>query len=57
MTLSLNCPIPLSDYPTVQLAHGGGGKLMDQLISKMFMPAFKNDLLEARHDGAVFRCT
>lgn len=54
MTLPLNCPIPLSDYPTVQLAHGGGGKLMDQLISKMFMPAFKNDLLEARHDGAVF---
>jgi hydrogenase expression/formation protein HypE len=27
---------------------------MDQLISRMFVPAFKNDLLETRHDGAVF---
>jgi hydrogenase expression/formation protein HypE len=50
----LECPIPISDYPTVTLAHGGGGKLMHQLLEKMVLPAFRNDLLESRHDGAVF---
>lgn len=27
---------------------------MHQLLEKMVLPAFRNDLLEARHDGAVF---
>ena len=48
------CPIPISDYPNVTLAHGSGGKLMHQLVEKMFMKAFKNPLLDAQHDGAVF---
>ncbi|HYE25265.1 MAG TPA: hydrogenase expression/formation protein HypE [Clostridia bacterium] len=51
---SLSCPIPISDYPTVTLAHGGGGKLMHQLLEKMILPAFENTLSEPRHDGAVF---
>jgi hydrogenase expression/formation protein HypE len=50
----LECPIPISDYPTVTLAHGGGGKLMHQLLERMVLPAFRNDLLDSRHDGAVF---
>jgi hydrogenase expression/formation protein HypE len=50
----LECPIPISEYPTVTLAHGGGGKLMHQLLEKMVLPAFRNNLLESRHDGAVF---
>ncbi len=49
-----SCPIPISEYPVVQMAHGGGGRLMRGLIEKMFMAAFRNPLLEARHDGAVF---
>jgi len=48
------CPIPLEQYPNVLLAHGGGGKLTQQLIEKMFLPAFSNSMLAARHDGAVF---
>jgi hydrogenase expression/formation protein HypE len=48
------CPIPIEQYPNVLLAHGGGGRLTHQLIEKMFMPAFGNSLLGARHDGAVF---
>ncbi len=48
------CPIPIGQYPQVTLAHGGGGKLMHQLIERMFMPAFSNPLLSARHDGATF---
>jgi len=51
--LTASCPIPLNDYPQVLLAHGGGGRLMDQLIAKMFAPAFANPLLAQRHDGAL----
>jgi hydrogenase expression/formation protein HypE len=51
---TLSCPLPITDYPTVTLAHGGGGKLMHQLIEKMILPAFNCPLLETRHDGAVF---
>ena len=49
-----SCPLPLSDYPQVLLGHGGGGKLMHQLIGKLFLPAFRNPLLEAQHDASVF---
>jgi hydrogenase expression/formation protein HypE len=48
-----SCPIPISDYPHILLAHGGGGSLMHQLLEKMFLPAFRNPQLEMRHDGAV----
>jgi hydrogenase expression/formation protein HypE len=51
--LGIGCPIPISDYPNVLLAHGSGGTLMHQLIEKMFLPAFQNPRLEARHDGAI----
>ena len=49
----LVCPIPLSDYPSVQLAHGGGGRLSQILIEGMFAKTFDNPELEMLHDGAV----
>jgi len=49
----LQCPIPISDYPHVLLAHGGGGRLTQMLIERMFLPAFANPALEALHDGAL----
>lgn len=49
---SLNCPIPISQYPHVVMAHGGGGRLMNQLIERLFVAAFGNPALEDRHDGA-----
>ncbi len=49
---TLQCPIPISDYPKVLLAHGGGGKLMHTLIQKMFATAFSNDILQQDHDSA-----
>ncbi len=52
---SFVCPVPLDQYPVVLLAHGGGGKLMHELVAKMFLASFRNPWLEARHDGAVFR--
>ncbi len=47
------CPIPISDYPNVLLAHGGGGRLTHQLIERMFGSAFSNPILDQRHDGAM----
>lgn len=49
------CPIPISDYPNVLLAHGSGGKLMHNLIEKMILPTFQNSFLETRHDAANFQ--
>jgi hydrogenase expression/formation protein HypE len=53
MEFNLSCPIPLREYPHVLLAHGGGGTLTQQLIGKVFQPAFSNPQLEAAHDGAI----
>ena len=35
------------------MAHGGGGRLSEQLIDKIFVSAFNNHFLEQRHDGAL----
>ncbi len=51
---ALTCPLPIADYPRVLLAHGGGGRLMNQLIERLFAAAFDNPLLGERHDGAAF---
>jgi hydrogenase expression/formation protein HypE len=48
------CPIPINDYPQILMAHGGGGKLMHDLIERVFVPAFSNPVIDVRHDGAVF---
>jgi hydrogenase expression/formation protein HypE len=47
------CPIPIDEYPTVVMAHGGGGRLTQMLIDKMFVPAFSNPALELLGDGAI----
>ncbi|MBZ0293111.1 MAG: hydrogenase expression/formation protein HypE [Anaerolineae bacterium] len=47
----LVCPIPITKYPQVQLAHGGGGRLMRSLIHDMFVTAFGEEV--AQHDGAL----
>lgn len=49
---NLTCPIPIQDYPQVLLAHGGGGKLMQQLIDRLFLQAFGTDSRQ-QHDAAT----
>ncbi|RME91145.1 MAG: hydrogenase expression/formation protein HypE, partial [Verrucomicrobia bacterium] len=49
----LSCPIPLTQYPHVVMAHGGGGRLMQQLIDRLFRAAFADPALAAAHDGAA----
>jgi hydrogenase expression/formation protein HypE len=47
------CPFPIEDYPAVMMAHGGGGRLMGQLIERMFLAAFGGPPAGERHDSAV----
>lgn len=49
----LSCPVPLPSEDRILLAHGGGGKLMHQLLERVFFPSFANDVLAQRHDGAL----
>ena len=49
----MSCPIPITNYKKVLLAHGGGGNLSYQLIQKMFISQFSNSFLNEEHDGAV----
>lgn len=53
----LACPVPIRDYPRVLMAHGGGGRLMHDLVERMFGAAFANPWLDRRHDAAVLPAT
>jgi hydrogenase expression/formation protein HypE len=50
---ALDCPAPTAAGDTVQLAHGGGGRVMERLIETLIRPAFADAELDRRHDGAV----
>jgi len=49
-----NCPVPLSEYPNILMAHGGGGRLMHQLIEEIFVASFGAPAIKDRMDGAIF---
>ncbi|MEP7071178.1 MAG: hydrogenase expression/formation protein HypE [Verrucomicrobiota bacterium] len=51
--LTASCPIPITNYSEIVLAHGSGGKVSHQLMEKMVLPQFRNDLLDPLHDGAI----
>jgi hydrogenase expression/formation protein HypE len=52
-----SCPLPLADYPTIVMGHGGGGKLGNELVEHLFLPAFRNSALEDLGDAAVLSLT
>ena len=52
MDFALNCPLPLR-HETIQMAHGGGGRIMRELLEQVMLPAFHNEALDGRHDSAV----
>jgi hydrogenase expression/formation protein HypE len=49
----MQCPAPLNDGEHVQLAHGGGGRRMRELLEGLLLPSFSNQTLLERHDGAT----
>jgi hydrogenase expression/formation protein HypE len=48
-----SCPIPIFQHKEIVLGHGSGGKLTSDLIDKIFLPAFKNPILDKLDDQAV----
>lgn len=48
-----SCPVPLAGYPAIVMGHGGGGKLSQELVEHLFLPAFRNPALENLGDAAV----
>ena len=52
-SFDLQCPVPHSHHDSVQMAHGGGGRIMRNLIEGLFKPAFANPALGQNHDSAV----
>ncbi len=50
---ALSCPVPILSHDTVQLAHGAGGQLSNEMIDKIFLPRFTNSTLEKMEDQAV----
>ncbi len=49
------CPLPITDYDTIQLSHGSGGRMMSDLIDKMIVEVFKNDVLDKMEDQATLK--
>jgi hydrogenase expression/formation protein HypE len=49
---NFNCPLPIDKYPRILLAHGGGGKLMRQLIESMILSTFSSEN-QIEHDATV----
>ncbi|HEY2589005.1 MAG TPA: hydrogenase expression/formation protein HypE [Tepidisphaeraceae bacterium] len=47
------CPAPQSRYDQILLGHGSGGGLTAELIHKVFVPGFDNDILSALEDQAT----
>lgn len=48
-----SCPAPHGRYDRIVLAHGGGGRLTADLIQRVFLPAFTNDILARLEDQAT----
>ena len=51
--LQLQCPLPARSA-MIQLAHGGGGRLMQNLIRDIFVRSFGTPLSAHMHDGATW---
>lgn len=52
--MQLQCPMPKLDFDIITLGHGSGGTLTNQLLEAGVFKLFENDLLNKRHDGAIF---
>jgi hydrogenase expression/formation protein HypE len=52
-TLFGACPLPPSRYDHVLLGHGSGGLLTAELIQRLFVPGFANEVLAALEDQAT----
>jgi hydrogenase expression/formation protein HypE len=47
------CPVPLPSKEFVLLGHGSGGKMSAELLRDVFLPAFRNPVLDRLDDQAI----
>ncbi|MEZ4931331.1 MAG: hydrogenase expression/formation protein HypE [Saprospiraceae bacterium] len=52
--MQLSCPMPKLDFEVITLGHGSGGLLTNRLLDSGVFDLLSNDLLDKRHDGAIF---
>ncbi len=52
--MQLQCPMPKLDFDIITLGHGSGGTLTNQLLETGVFKLLENDLLNKKHDGAIF---
>jgi len=52
--MQLSCPAPILMHETVQMAHGAGGRLSQELTKRVFMPHLRNAFLDQLDDQAKF---
>ncbi len=50
---ALRCPAPRRRRETIELAHGGGGRLMHDLIDNVFARNLRDPELDTDRDGAL----
>ena len=48
-----SCPMPFTQYDRVLLGHGSGGRLSADLVHRLFLPAFNNEVLARLDDQAI----
>jgi hydrogenase expression/formation protein HypE len=51
----LTCPVPLAPKSTILLGHGSGGKLSNELVRDIFLPALSNPALARLDDQAIVK--
>jgi hydrogenase expression/formation protein HypE len=51
--VAADCPLPVGQYDRIVLGHGSGGRLTADLVRRVFLPAFGNDVLAALEDQAT----
>jgi hydrogenase expression/formation protein HypE len=51
------CPLPRSHFACIQLGHGSGGRLSAELLQRVFLPGFDNEVLAALEDQATVSLT
>ncbi|HKO46097.1 MAG TPA: hydrogenase expression/formation protein HypE [Polyangiaceae bacterium] len=53
--MSSSCPVPVGRYTHIVLGHGSGGRLSQELLEQVFLPAFSGSALANLEDQALLR--
>jgi hydrogenase expression/formation protein HypE len=48
-----SCSLPITKYDTIQLSHGSGGLLTNDLVTRLFIAVFDNPPLNKQNDQAI----